>query len=136
VVPERLVSESPGYMYDKLLTLELLNQVEEALQRIERRFSGILSPDDFLSSDTGIDRLDAIAMMLIAIGENIKRVDKITQGQLLEQYPEIHWPGVKGVRDILAHDYFNIDAEEIYNICRNDLQPLQQVLQKMRAKIQ
>ena len=71
-------------------------------------------------------------MMLIAIGENIKRLDKITAGKLLAHYPEIHWPGVKGVRDILAHDYFNIDSEEIYNICMNDMESLKRVLRQMR----
>jgi uncharacterized protein with HEPN domain len=44
----------------------------------------------------------------------------------------IHWPGVKGVRDMLAHDYFNIDSEEIYNICMNDLESLKRVLRQMR----
>jgi uncharacterized protein with HEPN domain len=93
-----------------------------------RRFSDIKHPDDFIQTDAGFDRLDTIGKMLIAIGENIKRLDKITAGTLLAHYPEIHWPGVKGVRDILAHDYFNIDPEEIYNICMNDLEPRKRVL--------
>jgi len=123
-------------MYDKSLVLELLNQVDEAIRRIERRFSGISSPDEFLIDDEGLDRLDAIAMMLIAIGENIKRIDKITEGNFLKRHPQIQWPGVKGVRDLLAHEYFNIDSEEIYNICAKDLMPLKQVLKKMRDEIQ
>lgn len=94
-------------MYDKTLVLGLLDEIEEAFRRIDRRFSMIPSPDDFLDSDDGLDRLDGIAMMLIAIGENIKKVDKITKGKLLEVHPEIQWPGVKGVRDVLAHDYFS-----------------------------
>ena len=122
-------------MYDKSLVLELINEIEEAFSRIDRRFSIINTPDDFVSSDDGLDRLDAIAMMLIAIGENIKKIDKITQGELLARHPEIPWPGVKGVRDVLAHDYFNIDNEEIYNICSNDLQPLKLALRKMREAL-
>ena len=74
-------------------------------------------------------------MMLIAVGENVKRLDKITKGTLLGQYPDIHWPGVKGIRDVLAHEYFNIDAEEIYGICRNDLEPLKEALRKMRNQL-
>lgn len=102
--------------------------------RIERRFEGITAPNDFVSSDEGLDRLDAIAMMLIAIGESIKKIDKITSGKLLEAFPEIHWPGVKGTRDIIAHDYFGIDQDEIYNICVNDLGPLKEALHKMREE--
>jgi uncharacterized protein with HEPN domain len=123
-------------MYDDTLVLELIDEVEEALSRIDRRFSTIKTPDDFVNNDDGLDRLDGIAMMLIAIGENIKRIDKVTQGELMAEYPEIQWPGIKAVRDILAHDYFNIDHEEIYNICTNDLQLLKQALKKMRETLQ
>jgi len=90
-------------MFDRSLVLEQIAAAEEAIRRIERRFEVITAPDDFVSSDEGLDRLDAIAMMLIAIGESIKKIDKITRGKLLEGFPEIHWPGVKGTRDILAH---------------------------------
>jgi hypothetical protein len=57
-------------MYDRSFLLELFLEIEEAMRRIERRFATINSPDDFLQDDTGLDRLDAIAMMLSAIGEN------------------------------------------------------------------
>jgi uncharacterized protein with HEPN domain len=122
-------------MYDKSLVLELIDEIEEAFVRIDRRFSKINTPDDFVNSDEGMDRLDGIAMMLIVIGENIKKIDKISQGELLNDHPEIQWPGVKGVRDVLAHDYFNIDNEEIYNICSNDLEPLRKALEKMRISL-
>jgi uncharacterized protein with HEPN domain len=122
-------------MYDRSLLLEQLDEVDEAIHRIERRFQGIASAADFIASEAGLDRLDGIAMMLITIGENIKKIDKNTKGKLLERFPEIHWPGVKGTRDILAHDYFGIDHEEIYNICANDLPPLKQTIKRMREEI-
>ena len=52
---------------DPELVLEILNQILVAAQRIERRFSGIRNHDDFLKDDEGIDRLDSIGMMVIAI---------------------------------------------------------------------
>ena len=119
-------------MYDATLLLEKLEQTDEALAKIQRRFASINSPDDFLDSDKGQDMLDGIAMMLIAIGENFKTIDTETEGKFLTQhYPNIHWSGVKGVRDVLSHQYFNIDAEEIFYICSNDLQPLRTAVQKM-----
>ncbi|MBA3027984.1 MAG: DUF86 domain-containing protein [Desulfobacteraceae bacterium] len=122
-------------MYDKSLVLELLVEIDEAVRRIHRRFSDISTANDFVDNDEGLDRLDAISMMLIAVGENFKKIDKITRGEFLAGFPEIQWPGVKGVRDVLAHDYFNIDNEEIYNICKNDLPILNDVLKKMRDKL-
>ena len=100
-------------MYDNELLCEKLIQISEALDRVARRFEGIHSADDFLVSEHGMDMLDSICMMLIAVGENFKSIDRMTDSQLLEQYPEVNWRGVKGVRDVISHQYFNIDAEEI-----------------------
>ena len=123
-------------MYDVTLFLDKLEQIDEALVRIERRFVGISSPDDFLDSENGLDMLDSIAMMLIAIGENFKKIDKETGGKLLaEHYPDINWSGIKGVRDVISHQYFNIDAEEIFYICTNDVKPLHMAVQEMIKKL-
>jgi uncharacterized protein with HEPN domain len=119
-------------MSEQSLLLELLLEVEEAIRRIERRFIGIQKADDFIANDDGLDRLDGISMMLIAISENIRRIDRITGDDLDNRYPEIPWSDVKGIRNILAHDYFNIDPEEVYKICANDLAVLKQALAKMR----
>ncbi|MEM1293544.1 MAG: hypothetical protein AAGH67_18940 [Cyanobacteria bacterium P01_H01_bin.162] len=63
-------------MYNRSLLLELLLEIEEAIRRIERRFTNIDSPADFTRDDAGLDRLDGISMMLIAISENIRRIEK------------------------------------------------------------
>jgi uncharacterized protein with HEPN domain len=122
-------------MYNRPLLLELFLEIDEAIRRIERRFVDINSPEDFICDDNGLDRLDGISMMLISISENIKRLEKVAGTDLLNRYPEIPWLGIKGIRNILAHDYFNIDAEEIYKICSSDLELLKQVLAKMRGDV-
>lgn len=122
-------------MYDCSLLLELFVEIDEAIRRIERRFVDINSPDDFICNDNGLDRLDGITMMLISISENIKRIEKIAGADFLNRYPDIPWLSIKGIRNILAHDYFNIDAEEIYKICSSDLEPLKQVLTRMRGDV-
>jgi uncharacterized protein with HEPN domain len=111
-------------MPDRSLIREKLQQVEESLHRILRRFSTIQSPEAFLANDDNLNKLDAIAMMLIAIGESFRKIDLETDGQWLRGYPEIDWSGVIGLRHVLAHDYFDIDSEEIYKICRRDIPQL------------
>ena len=118
-------------MFDKLLLIEKLTQIDDALNRIERRFSSIKTVDHFLDSEQGLDMLDSIAMMLIAVGENFKKIDKDTDGKLLARYPNINWSGVKGIRDVLSHQYFNIDAEEIFRICSRDLPDLHNAVKDM-----
>lgn len=46
-----------------------------------------------------MERLESTCMLLIAIGEGLKGIDKITDKQLLVQYPEIDWKGAMGIRD-------------------------------------
>ncbi|WP_419548008.1 DUF86 domain-containing protein [Microcystis sp.] len=119
-------------MCDRSLLFELLLELEEAIRRIERRFTRIQKADDFIADDDGLDRLDGISMMLIAISENIRRLDRLMAESLANRYPEIPWSEIKGIRNILAHDYFDIDPEEIYRICREDLAILKRVLGKIR----
>lgn len=111
-------------MYDKNLAREILSQMLDAISRIQRRFSGIANPDDFITSDEGLDQLDAIGMMLIALGESCKNLDKVTGGELLNRYPEIDWKGVKGIRDILSHHYFDLNNEVIFSVCKKHIPTL------------
>jgi len=119
-------------MRDRSMLLELFLEIEEAIRRIERRFAGINSSDDFLCNDAGLDRLDAIAMMLIAIGENIQRLDSFIDQEIFEKHPEVNWSGAKGIRNLLAHNYFSIDAQEVYRICSQEISDLKQAIQTIR----
>ena len=104
-------------MRDLELVRGVLQQILGATQTIARRFAPIHSPTDFLSSDEGMEKLDAICMQLIAIGESIKYLDKITNGSLLSGYPAVEWKRVMGMRDVLSHHYFDMDAEVVYTVC-------------------
>ena len=57
-------------------------------------------------------------MLLIAIGESLKNLDKTTDGLLLPTYPSIPWKNVKGLRDIIAHHYFPMDGTRETDACR------------------
>ena len=122
-------------MSDMDLIREKLEQVQEALLRIEKRSSRIQSPGDFLSSEDNMEKLDATAMMLIAVGESFRKIDRETDGKLLAGYPDIDWRGVIGLRNVLAHDYFDIDAEEIFKICKHDAPQLLNTVKQMLEKI-
>src|ERR1035441_1380418 len=118
-------------MYDVELVLEILRQIHEAGKRIERRFTAVRHSNDFLANDDGLDRLDAICMMLIAIGESLKNLDKLTYGELLARYPGVDWKGAKGARDIISHHYFDLDAEAVFGICQNDMPSLIAAIEKI-----
>lgn len=107
-----------------LVLLETLKQVSIAAQRILQRFSKVPNMDYFLETDEGLEKLDAFCMQLIAIGESLKHVDKLTDKTLLPRYSQIDWKAVKGMRDVITHHYFDLDAEAVYDVCKNDIEPL------------
>jgi uncharacterized protein with HEPN domain len=118
-------------MFDVALAREILSQIYGATQTVLRRFQQIGSPSDFTGSDEGMEKLDAICMQLIAIGESVKNLDKVTAGTLLPNYPEIEWKRVMGLRDILSHHYFDIDAEIVYEVCARHIPELAECVQRM-----
>lgn len=118
-------------MFDTELIIEILSQVDQAIEVVRQRFSVIKSADAFLTTPEGLEKLDSICMKLIAIGESVKNIDKHTNFNLLSGYPDIDWKGVKGVRDIISHHYFDLDAEEIFEICDTHIPPLHSTVKRM-----
>ena len=119
---ESLSSESKG------IALDILEDILSAIGKVEERTKNIHSIDDFLGSSSGMVLLDATCMLLIAIGESLKNLDKTTDGLLLPTYPSIPWKNVKGLRDIIAHHYFDVDASQILWIIKNEISPLKQAI--------
>lgn len=118
-------------MYDKAEIQDRLASILEALERIPARFRTISKPDDFLSGPTGREHLDSICMVLLAVGESFKQIDYKTEGKLLSSYPAIPWREVTALRNVLAHVYFEVDEEQIYSICKNDIEPLTNTVRRM-----
>jgi len=108
----------------KEMLLSTLEDIKYSLELILKRAKNINSSDDFLKDENGLQKLDSIAMRLSAIGEGFKNIDKLSNNQLLIKYPNIPWKNVKGIRDILSHHYFDLDAEVIFNICKKDANEL------------
>ena len=119
---ESLSSES------KSIALDILEDLLSAIEKLEERTKEIHSVDDFIGSSSGEVLLDATCMLLIAIGESLKNLDKTTERLLLPTYPSIPWKNVKGLRDIIAHHYFDVDASQILWIIKNEISPLKDAI--------
>ena len=122
-------------MHDKKLILEILEQIYDSARTVLKRFEPIKSVNDFTDSETGMEKLDAICIQLIAIGEALKNLDKITNDSLLPKYTRIDWKKVKGMRDIISHHYFDIDAEAIYTVCVDHIKVLAQVINEISEDV-
>jgi uncharacterized protein with HEPN domain len=122
-------------MYDKGLVVDILSQIIGAVEIIEERCTFATSQDDFIDTKQGQEKLDGICMKLIAVGESLKQIDHITNKTLLVKYPQIEWKKIKGIRDFISHHYFDLDAEMIFGICKNNLEELLSVLKKIREDL-
>jgi len=110
------------------MVYETLKNIETAITRLQERTVLIHTADDFLLSPFGMEKLDAACMVLIALGEAVKTLDKLTNKELLPTYPAVEWKKVMGARDIMAHHYFEVDADEVFSIVKNDLEPLKKAI--------
>lgn len=68
--------------------------------------------------------LDVCIIRLQVIGETIKAVDDKTAHVLFSSYPQIPWRQVIGLRNIISHEYANIDYAIIWVVIRKYLSPL------------
>lgn len=73
--------------------------------------------------------LAASCMLIEAIGEGVKQIDKFTDSKLLIERPEIPWKDVIGIRNHIAHDYFDIDGDIVFDVVKNNLDSLQEAIE-------
>ena len=118
-------------MYDQELVIEIASQIHKATQTIMRRFEVIQTPGDFTDSEAGMEKLDGICMQLITIGEGLKNLDKVTGRSLLPRYPQVEWKKAKGLRDIISHHYFDVNAEAIFEVCKTHIPILGKTILKL-----
>lgn len=98
-----------------------IESIGEAIDRIIEYTAGIKSAEDF---NNDYRNFDATMMNFVVIGE---MVDKISD-EFKSKHPEIEWLKIKGFRNIVAHDYFGIDAEEVWQIIKNKIPALKSAL--------
>ena len=105
---------------DYLLYLE---DILESCGKIER-YTEQLSFDQFLE-----DRktYDAVVLNLEIIGEAAKNVPE----DVRLRYPDIEWRKIAGLRDVIAHEYFGIDDEILWDIIQNKIRSLQREVKRV-----
>jgi len=96
---------------------ERLEYILDHTKSITVYFSGILQPADFKDFPEGNRTLDAIITRLQALGENIKKIEKIIK-----------------FRDFISHHYEKPDIEIVFEIYRDDIPELTISVQKFFKK--
>lgn len=74
--------------------------------------------------------LAANCTLITAIGEGINRVNRILPNFLQSNFPDIPWYAVVGMRNHIAHGYFELDADIVFEAVKNDIPSLKEIIQK------
>jgi len=93
-----------------------LQDIWESILAIEE-YTSQITDKEFYSN---LQVQDAVARRLEIIGEAVKNIDE----NFRNKYPEVPWKKIAGMRDIIAHEYFAIKLERIWNVIKKDLPEL------------
>ena len=108
----------------KALVIEYLELIIEKSDLVIKRNHSIVTVYDFLSSPERMEKLDAACMLVQVIGETAKKIDDWTSSKLFCNYQDVYWRGVFGCRNIISHEYGNVDPQQIFNIIKKYLPEL------------
>lgn len=95
--------------------------LEERLDDIRKAADRCLDYRDALDlSDLGSMALDAVLWNLAVIGEAVRNLPI----EFRKAHPEVPWPAIAGLRNVLIHEYFRVDVELIRDIAGEQLDQL------------
>ncbi|MEW5692080.1 MAG: HepT-like ribonuclease domain-containing protein [Candidatus Hydrogenedentota bacterium] len=100
----------------------------EAIDKITKYTANISKGEELFANSL---IFDAVLMNFIVIGEMIDRISE----EFKSNYPEIKWKEIKNFRNIIAHDYFGIDADEVFDIIINYIPNFKKDILKILSNI-
>lgn len=116
---------------DKKSIKELLDYILFSIKLINDRFKNISKSEEFVQDATGLEKLDAISMRIQTIGESIKNILKRNNSILTEVKEKGYWNNIVKFREIVSHHYIDIDAEIVFDICKNELKELEEKIREV-----
>ena len=117
------------------LLSHIIGQMIEACDMIMIWNENISEANEYPTSPAGMEKMAASCMLIEAIGEGVKKIDKIIPGFLAQKSPETQWKQIMGLRDHIAHGYFNLDADIIFDVVKNEIPALKEILKKIKKDI-
>ncbi len=102
----------------------LVKQMLLTIERIFEYTANINSPDDFAAD---YKTFDATLMNFVALGETVGKLSD----RFRDKYNFIEWTKVYAFRNIIAHDYFGVDEEEVFGIIKKHLPKLKTDLENI-----
>ena len=121
-------------MSDNSTTIhDRLEDILESINLIQEWAKDRKTVADFMMSSTGVMAFNACVMRLQIIGEHVGKLLK-NENKPLDAYPNIPWNAIYGLRNIISHEYANIDEDIIVSVINDDLLPLKEAIESLIKK--
>ena len=117
----------------------VISLLEDALKEIDllmQMSKDINTPEDFVSSLTGLTAFRACGMSLQYITELFVKIRNLCGKEFFRPYSSVPWTDVFGMRNFLSHEYGDVDAEGIFNTVKTNIPELLPVAGQILADIQ
>ena len=95
--------------------LSILQHILEYCEDVDRHLQAVGRSFDAFLSDTMCQH--SVAFCILQIGE---LVGKLSDELRAATFNEINWAAIKGMRNIVVHDYGNVDQEEVWIAATRD----------------
>lgn len=122
-----------SFMYKKYTIYDRLQQILEAIDIIEERCKDIHCADEFLLTPGGMMIFDSCVMRLQAIGEQVGKLLKEPEAPF-SGYETILWRAIYDMRNLISHEYMNIDEEIVFSTIKEDLPSIRPVIIELIQK--
>ena len=110
-----------------MLTFEA---IRDTISKLIEWNSCVQSVSYYYSSPTGMQLLAANCTLITAIGEGVNRINRLIPGFLENSFPDIPWKSIIGMRNRIAHGYFELDADAVYGTIVCDIPMLKETIDK------
>lgn len=104
-----------------------LDDILDSIVQIEHYTSDVT----FKDFEEDIEKQDAVIRRFEIIGEAIKQMPK----EFVSQHPTVAWKQAAGIRDVLIHDYAEVNLERVWNTIKQDLPKLKSQIQSIRDSL-
>ena len=116
-------------MYKRYTVCDRLQQILEAIDIIEERCKDIRCAEEFLLTPGGMMIFDSCVMRLQAIGEQVGKLLKAPEAPL-HGYESIPWRAIYDMRNLISHEYMNIDESIVFSTIKEDLPAIRPVIDR------